>query len=209
MPDLDKASPLMHYQFGGWHWYLFIGGVLALVALDLRVFHRTARAETFRAALGWTVLWSSLAILFAAGMWWRAGRESTLQFATGYLIELSLSMDNVFVMALLFSYFSVPAKSHHRVLFFGILGAMLLRGLMIWLGVELVQRIQWMLEVFGAFLLFSGLRMVVPGHQEVHPERNLVVKLAQESFRCRRPTMARNSSPVQTGAGGSRRWRWS
>lgn len=168
----------MHYQFAGWHWPLFIVGVLALLALDLRVFHRTARVETFRGALGWTVLWFSLAILFAAGLWWRAGIEPTLQFATGYLIELSLSMDNVFVMALIFSYFGVPGESQHRVLFLGILGALLLRGLMIWLGVELVQRIQWMLEVFGAFLLVSGLRMLWPNHQEVHPERNPVMKLA-------------------------------
>ena len=170
----------MHYQFAGWHWSLFIAGVLALLALDLRVFHRTAKVETFRGALGWTMLWFSLAVIFAVGLSWRAGKEPMLQFATGYLIELSLSMDNVFVMALIFAYFGVPAESQHRVLFLGILGALLLRGLMIWLGVELVQRIQWMLEVFGAFLLVSGLRMVWPNQQEVHPERNPVMKLARK-----------------------------
>ncbi len=171
----------MHYQFAGWHWTLFMVGVLALLTLDLRVFHRGARAETFRAALlGWTMLWFSLAVLFAVGLAWRAGNEPALQFATGYLIELSLSMDNVFVMALLFAYFGVPGESQHRVLFLGILEALLLRGLMIWLGVELVQHIQWMLEVFGAFLLVAGLRMAWPNHEEVHPERNPVMKLARK-----------------------------
>jgi len=130
--------------------------------------------------MGWTALWFSMAVIFAAGLWRWAGNEASQQFAAGYLIELSLSMDNVFVMALIFSYFSVPGKSQHRVLFLGILGAMFLRGLMIWLGVELVQRMQWMLEVFGAFLFVSGLRMVAPNHQEIHLERNPVMQLAQK-----------------------------
>lgn len=170
---------LSHAEFAPWHWWLFSVGIVGMLALDLRVLHRKPGAETLREAVKWTVLWSSLALSFAilAGRVW--GKEEALEFGTGYVVELSLSMDNVFVMVLIFSSFGIAAECQHRVVFFGILGAMLLRGLMIWLGVELVQRISWMMEIFGGFLLFSGLKIVFLDHTEARPEQNPLIKLAR------------------------------
>src|SRR3954464_15670078 len=137
-----------------WHWIAFIACVIVFLALDLGVFHRKAHSVKFKEALLWTSIWFCLAMLF--GVWLRSarGEKEGLQFVTGYLIELSLSIDNVFVIALVFSYFRIPSEYQHRVLFWGILGALIMRGLMIGIGVALITRFSWILYAFGALLLF-------------------------------------------------------
>ena len=136
-------------QINIWHWVIFITGVVACLALDLGVFHRKAHAVKFREALAWSVVWFTLAMAFCLALRpWRGEKES-LEFLTGYLIELSLSMDNVFVIALIFSYFKVPPQYQHRVLFWGIMGALVMRGGMIAVGVALIALISWVLYIFG------------------------------------------------------------
>ena len=167
-----------------WHWAGFILCVLLFLALDLGVFHRRAHVVKFREALGWTVVWVTLSLCFglflapAAVTGWT--RQETVEFITGYIIELSLSMDNVFVIALIFAYFRVPPQFQHRVLFWGIVGALIMRGVMIAAGAALVQRVQWTLYVFGAFLLVTGIRMLFVSDEGVHPERNPVLRLARK-----------------------------
>jgi TerC family integral membrane protein len=167
-------------------WGFFVIAVLFFLALDLGVFHRRARVVRFREALIWTALWFVLAMLFcwiiAPSLIQTWGRTQTDEFITGYILELSLSMDNVFVIALIFAYFRVPQQYQHGVLFWGILGALVMRGVMIWIGVELVERFHWMFYVFGAFLIITALKMLFGGEQEVHPERNLAIRLARRFF---------------------------
>src|ERR1700720_2002210 len=168
-------------EITSWHWIGFIACVLLFLALDLGLFHREPRVEKFSVALFWTTLWFCIALLFALGLKsWRGPKES-LEFLTGYLIEASLSMDNVFVIALIFGYFYVPPQHQHRVLFWGILGALIMRGLLIGTGVVLVTRLHWMLYLFGAFLLYSGFRMFLV-KPRVDPENNRVVRLARRFF---------------------------
>lgn len=163
-----------------WHWAAFVLAVVVFLALDLGVFHRRAHVVRWKEALGWYSLWLSLAVGFAALVWhWRSKHEA-LEFVTGYIVELSLSMDNVFVIALIFSYFRVPQALQHRVLFWGILGAIIMRGIMITGGVAAVQRFDWILYVFGAFLVLTGLKMVVSGAEGPHPERNFVLRVARK-----------------------------
>jgi tellurite resistance protein TerC len=158
-----------------WHWIGFIACVLVFLALDLGVFHRRAHIVQFKEALIWTAVWFSLAMLFALLLKPLRGDKESLQFVTGYLIEISLSMDNVFVIALIFAYFGIPREYQHRVLYWGILGALIMRGLMIGLGIALISLVDWVLYVFGAFLLYSGFKMLfVP--PQVHPEKNRVVQ---------------------------------
>jgi tellurite resistance protein TerC len=173
-------------DISAWDWAIFILAILMFLALDLGVFHRKAHVVRFKEALGWTIVWFIFAMLFAVFMAPRFvenwGRLQTVEFVTGYIIELSLSMDNVFVIALIFAYFRVPSEYQHRVLFWGILGALVMRGLMIWLGTELIHRFHWMLYVFGAFLVFSGIRMSFVEDEGVHPEKNFVIRLARKFF---------------------------
>lgn len=165
-----------------WHWIGFILCVLFFLALDLGVFHRHAHVVKFKEALCWTGVWFSMAMLFALGMRHWRGPEESLEFLTGYLIELSLSMDNVFVIALIFAYFRVPPQYQHRVLFWGILGALVMRGVMIAAGAALIHRFQWMLYVFGLFLVFTGIKMLVVSDDGVQPEKNPVIRLARKLF---------------------------
>lgn len=165
-----------------WHWVGFILCVLFFLALDLGVFHRHAHVVKFKEALGWTSVWFSMAMLFAVALRFARGPEESLEFVTGYLIELSLSMDNVFVIALIFAYFKVPPQYQHRVLFWGILGALVMRGVMIAVGAALIQQFQWMLYVFGLFLVFTGIKMLFVDDDGVHPEKNPIVRLAQKLF---------------------------
>jgi tellurite resistance protein TerC len=165
-----------------WHWAGFVLAVLFFLALDLGVFHRKAHAVKFKEALGWTALWMSLAMIFAAALVPLRGREEAILFVTGYVVELSLSMDNVFVIALIFAYFRVPAEYQHRVLFWGIVGALVMRGAMIGVGVTLIKHFQWLLYVFGAFLLFTGVKMFFADEEGVHPEKNPLIKLARRFF---------------------------
>jgi tellurite resistance protein TerC len=165
-----------------WHYATFILGVLVVLALDLGVFHRRARVVKFREALAWTCLWVSLSLFFAWTLRPTLGPEEAQKFLLGYILELSLSMDNVFVIALIFGYFQVPITLQHRVLFWGILGAFIMRGIMIAFGAALVSRFDWILYVFGFFLLVTGIKMVFTSQEGVHPERNPVVKLARRFF---------------------------
>lgn len=156
---------------------LFLLFVVAMLAIDLGVFHRTAHTVSMREAGTWTVVWITLAMLFAVGLWFRNGSEQALAFVTGYIIEYSLSMDNIFVFVLIFGFFAVPQAYQHRVLFWGILGALVMRGVMIGLGAALIDRFHWIIYVFGAFLVFTGIRMAFHKDEEVHPESNPIVKL--------------------------------
>jgi len=165
-----------------WHWVGFILAILFFLALDLGVFHRKAHVVSFREALGWTAIWFAVAMLFALGLRSMRGSEEALEFITGYLIELSLSMDNVFVIAVIFGYFKVPPQYQHRVLFWGILGALVMRGLMIWLGAEMIQTYHWTLYVFGVFLIITGIKMLVAEDDDVNPENNPILKLARKYF---------------------------
>jgi tellurite resistance protein TerC len=158
-------------------WIGFNVFVLAMLALDLGVFHRKTHVVTFRESMTWTVVWITLALLFNLGVWHYAGSKKALEFFTGYVIEKSLSVDNVFVFALLFSYFSVPAKYQHKVLFWGILGALGMRAVMIAAGAALLAKFAWIIYVFGAFLILTGLKMIFKREEEIHPERNPVVRL--------------------------------
>lgn len=164
-----------------WHWIAFIGGVLVFLALDLGVFHRRAHVVRFKEALTWSCIWFTLAMLFAWGLRPLRGEKESLEFVTGYLIELSLSMDNVFVIALIFAYFKIPSEYQHRVLFWGVLGALIMRGLMIGVGVALISWIDWVLYIFGAFLIFSGIKMLFV-ETEVEPEKNPVIRFVRLFF---------------------------
>jgi tellurite resistance protein TerC len=163
-------------------WAVFIACVLAFLALDLGVFHRHSHVVKFKEALGWTVVWVVLALLFTAALVpWR-GRQEAVEFFTGYVIELSLSMDNVFVIALIFAYFRVPREYQHRVLFWGILGALVMRGLMIGAGTALVSHFHWTLYIFGGFLIYSGGKMLLANDEGVHPETNPVLRFVRKLY---------------------------
>lgn len=159
-----------------WLWIGFNVFVLAMLALDLGVFHRTAHVVSFKESITWTIVWVALALMFNAGVWHYAGPQKGLEFLTGYLIEKSLSVDNVFVFALLFSYFAVPPLYQHKVLFWGVLGALVMRAVMIGVGAALIAKFTWVIYVFGAFLILTGIKMVVKREEEIHPERNPVVR---------------------------------
>jgi tellurite resistance protein TerC len=162
------------------HWAAFVLAVILFLALDLGVFHRKAHSVKFKEALIWTGIWFTMAMGFAWGLYALRGQEESLEFVTGYIVELSLSMDNVFVMALIFGYFRVPLAYQHRVLFWGILGALVMRGIMIGVGAALVQQFKWTLMIFGAFLVFSGIKMLFSKEEGVDPEKNVVMRLARK-----------------------------
>ncbi len=160
-----------------WLWVGFTIFVLGMLALDLGVFHRSAHAVSLKEAGIWSAVWIALSLFFNVLVYNFYGHEAGLQFLTGYLIEKSLSVDNIFVFVLIFSYFSVPAMYQHRVLFWGIFGALVMRAVMIWTGAALLERFHWIIYVFGAFLVFTGIRMAFHKDEELHPEDNPVVKL--------------------------------
>lgn len=158
-------------------WILFNVFVVAMLVLDLGVFNRRAHTLGFREALGWSALWVGLATAFAVLVYFWHGRTESLEFATGYLIELSLSIDNLFVFLVIFRFFRVPSELQHRVLFWGILGALITRGIFILAGVSLIQRFHWLIYVFGALLIYSGLKLLRQGDEEIDPERNPLLKM--------------------------------
>ena len=160
-------------------WIGFNLFVLVMLALDLGVFHRKAHEVSIREASLWSVAWIALALTFNVGLYfWRCG-EVALQFLTGYLIEKSLSVDNIFVFVLLFTYFAVPSIYQHRVLFYGIIGALIMRGIMIAAGATLIKEFHWIIYIFGAFLIFTGVRMALHRNEEIHPEDNPLVRLVR------------------------------
>ena len=148
-----------------------------MLALDLGVFNRRPHSIGFREALGWSVMWIALAIAFAVVVYFWHGRTASLEFATGYLIELSLSIDNLFVFLVIFRYFRVPGELQHRVLFWGILGALITRGAFILAGVGLIRQFGWITYIFGALLVWSGFKLLRQGDAEIDPEKNPLLKL--------------------------------
>lgn len=157
-------------------WVLFNLFVIAMLALDLGVFNRRAHSIGFGEALGWSGLWVVLAAGFAVLVYFWRGRMASLEFATGYLIELSLSVDNLFVFLVIFRYFRVPDRLRHRVLFWGILGALVARGTFILAGVGLIRQFHWIIYIFGALLVWSGIKLLRQGDTEIDPEKNPVLR---------------------------------
>ena len=158
-------------------WLVFNLFALGMLALDLKVFHRRGRTVGFRGALGWSAMWIVLAGLFAAVVFVWQGRQTALEFVTGYVVELSLSVDNLFVFLVIFRYFAVPEEQQHRVLFWGILGALVMRGIFIGVGVGLIHRFHWIFYIFGALLIYSGVRVCAMGSRQVNPAANPAVSL--------------------------------
>ncbi len=166
-----------------WVWFAFIAGVLGVLALDLGVFNREAHVVSVTEAALWTGVWVALGLGFAGLVFVWQGQQKGLEWLTGYLIEYSLAVDNIFVFVLVFGAFAVPPEYRHRVLFWGVLGALLMRGAMIGLGAELIERFHWMLYVFGGFLVFTGLRMLFSRKDEhADLEKNPAVRLARRFF---------------------------
>jgi tellurite resistance protein TerC len=154
-------------------------GVLAVLAIDLGVFNKKAHKISVKEAAAWSSVWITLSLGFAAVIQMHSGREKALEFVTGYLIEYSLSIDNIFVIVLIFSYFRIAEKYQHRVLFWGIIGALLMRGSMIAAGAFLIERFHWIIYVFGAFLIFTGIRMAMQDEADIEPESNPVLRLVR------------------------------
>lgn len=163
-------------------WVGFNVFVLGMLALDLGVFHRKSHTVTVREALIWTGVWVTLSLFFNLFVYYYFGEELAVEFFTGYLIEKSLSVDNIFVMIMIFSYFQVPQEYQHKVLFWGILGALVMRIIFILSGIELIHRFHWLIYFFGGFLIFTGIRMITSGDVKIEPEKNPVVKLARKIF---------------------------
>lgn len=160
-------------------WIIFNVFIIAMLIVDLTVFHDKEHEETIKEALVWTGVWIALALVFGIGVYYYMGSATALDYYTGYLIEKSLSIDNIFVFLLVFSYFQVPPKYQHKVLFWGIFGALVMRFVFIFTGVALLERFHWIIYVFGAFLVFTGIKLALEKDKEVHPERNPVLKLVR------------------------------
>jgi tellurite resistance protein TerC len=163
----------------GWLWIAFNVFVVGMLILDLGVFHRHAHRVSLREAGTWSAVWIALALLFNAGIYYIQGTQPALEFFTGYLIEKALSVDNIFVFVLVFSYFRVPAEYQHRVLFWGVLGALLMRGAMIAAGAYLIATFHWIVYVFGAFLVLTAIRMAMQKEMNIEPEANPVIRLVR------------------------------
>ena len=187
-------------------WIGFITLILLLLALDLGVLHRRDEEISVRQAILWTIFWVILSLIFNVVIYYaythhwmgigeaeyhiKSGSDAALKYFTGYVIEKSLSLDNIFVIALIFTYFQVPLKYQHRVLFWGILGALLMRGVMIITGTALIQRFEWMIYVFGGFLILTAVKMMVTRSDTIEPEKNILIRLAKKIY------------PVSTGYEG-------
>ncbi len=175
MPDFISPSSLQWMGFGIL--------VAVLLGLDLLVFHRHDRAPSLRESAGWSVFWISLALLFNGVVWWWDGPKAGTEFLAAYLIEKALSMDNIFVFVVIFRFFAIPRMYQYRVLFWGILGAIFMRLAFILAGIELIHRFDWIMPVFGLFLMYTGYKLARHSGVEVHPENNLVLKIARRFLR--------------------------
>jgi tellurite resistance protein TerC len=158
-------------------WFGFGAFVLAMLALDLGLFHRKSREMGVREALVWSGIWVGLALLFNAGIYFWRGGEKALQFFTSYTVEFSLSVDNLFVFLLVFTYFKVPAQYRYKVLFWGIIGALVMRAIFIAAGITLMEKLHWMIYLFGTLLVVCGAKMALEKNREIHPDKNPVLKL--------------------------------
>lgn len=163
-------------------WLIFAVAVVAMLAVDLGVFHRRAHTIQFREALAWCAAWFTLAFLFMWVVYFWRGPHDALAFLAGYLIEWSLSADNIFVFLVIFSYFRVPAEYQHKVLFWGIVGAVIMRAIMVTAGVVLIHQFHWIVYLFGAFLVVTGVHMAFQRETQIHPERNPALKLVRRLF---------------------------
>jgi tellurite resistance protein TerC len=163
-------------------WAGFIAFVILLLAIDLGLFHRKSHEVKIKEALIWSAVWISLAFVFNYGVYLFMGKEKALEFLTGYLIEKSLSVDNLFVFIMLFSFFNVQPKYQHKVLFWGILGALIMRAIFIFAGVALISKFHWIIYIFGAFLIFTGIKMLFHKDEEVAPDKNPLVRLFKKFF---------------------------
>jgi tellurite resistance protein TerC len=179
----NGAAPAQaaHIQPQLWHWLAFGAFVLVMLVLDLAVFHRKSHEPTLRESAFWTIFWAGLALCFNGLLWYWAGSRPAIEFLNGYLVEWSLSMDNVFVFAVVFGYFRVPLKYQYRVLFWGILGAIVMRLTFILAGTALIRRFEVVLLIFGLFLIYTGIKLVTKD-EEVHPENNWLMRLGKKVF---------------------------
>jgi tellurite resistance protein TerC len=173
-----------------WAWAAFIGFIIAMLALDLGVFNRKSHVIKTREALGWVAVWVTLALAFNALIYFWRGQQPALEFLTGYVIELCLSVDNVFVFIVIFGYFKVPAKFQHRVLFWGIVGAAVMRAAFIIAGIVLINRFEWVIAIFGAFLVYTGIKLAIPKKEDIHPDQNPIVLVFRRFF----PVSTRNDA---------------
>lgn len=161
-------------------WVGFNVFVLIMLALDLGVFHRKTHEVSLKEALTWTGVWITLALAFNVFIYYYFDKEFAVQFLTGYLIEKSLSVDNIFVIILIFSYFHVPSSYQHKVLFLGILGALVMRAIFIFAGIELIHRFHWLIYIFGGFLIITGIRMLFSSDAKIDPEKNFFVRMVRK-----------------------------
>ncbi len=160
-------------------WIGFNAFILVMLVLDLKLFHKDAHTVALKEALGWSVFWITLGLVFGLGVYWKLGHDLALKYYAGYLIEKSLSMDNLFVFLMIFSYFKVPPQYQHKVLFWGILGALVMRAIFIFAGITLLDYFHWLIYVFGIFLIFTGIKMATGSDREIHPEKNPLLRLAR------------------------------
>lgn len=167
-----------HYSF----WIFFNVFILIMLTLDLGILHKRSRQVGFKESILWTLVWIGLAACFNVFVHFWKGPEKAMEFLTGYLVELSLSVDNLFIFILIFNYFHIPKQYQHRVLFWGIIGALLMRAIFIFAGVALIERFHWIIYVFGAIIIISGIRMMFEREQELEPEKNPVLKLFTKLF---------------------------
>jgi tellurite resistance protein TerC len=173
-------------EYPVWVWTVFFVVVLVALFVDIAIVNRKSHVPTRRETFAWAAVWISLAVAFNVFVYWQFGGFKAKEFATGYLIELSLSVDNLFVFLLIFSYFSVPKNFQHRVLFWGIMGALFLRMVMIFAGAELVERFHWIIYIFGAFLVYTGIKMVADDEDAFNPEESRIVSLATKYIRIKK-----------------------
>ena len=166
----------------GYVWTGFIAFVVLLLAIDLGIIHRKSHEVKIKEALIWSAVWISLALIFNYGIYFFLGKEKALEFLTGYLIEKSLSVDNLFVFIMLFTFFNVQPKYQHKVLFWGILGALIMRAIFILAGVALISKFHWVIYIFGAFLVFTGSKMLFHKDEEIAPDKNPLVRLFKKFF---------------------------
>ncbi len=169
-------------EIDGIVWMGFIAFVLVMLALDLGVFHRKSHEVKIKEALIWSAIWISLALIFNYGIYVFMGKEKAVEFLTGYVIEKSLSIDNLFVFIMLFTYFNIDTKYQHKVLFWGIIGALIMRAIFIFAGVALINKFHWIIYIFGAFLIFTGVKMIFHNDEKIEPDKNPLVRLFKKFF---------------------------
>lgn len=167
-------------------WIVFIAVISILFAIDLGLFRREAHTISIKEAVTWSCIWISIALAFACGIYYVNGQQSGTEFITAYFVELSLSIDNLFIFILIFNHFLVPSKYQHRVLFYGVVGAIVLRGIFIYFGLSLIKQIFWIIYIFGAFLIFTGSKMIIASREEPDLENNWLIRFMQKFMRITR-----------------------